>query len=508
VHTNGTVFTFTHLGVDVNGFPTGLDGVDVINPVTGQNTQVAMDTSNTDEPFNNFDFEGFGNLIIAGDGYAYVPYAFGASTDLGYNAFGQPACPTIGEVNFRLLRVGTDGSATSIKLGEYPTLLDASCSGPIASITNAYVITNADQGVLVSWQVQTGATGAGGNSVNSTSNYVAVTNGTSVVSQVTNSSMVAPVLQAQDGSYYGADSLTNPGVIYHLDSSGNQQWSVPNDSPQIATADGGVIGASGATYDSSGNVTGQAASLPTQSWTGNAYQVGSVEQLTANLIHFAGGFWPSAGANVSANSTAVAEETLYVRNFAPWYSFGPDPFAYTNGYVPVTNPCLNNCFLGDNRAFTTSVGEGVTSRINGILQVMLPGMVPITANAYSNLTTAIYRLPPLNTGTGHPTMTKTFLGNGNLTLQLAGSDPLVPLAPNIDTYLNITGSETTGQVCFSGQVSGDAFPDTEVFVINSHGQAATLLNFATSYDGTAGPWTLLSPTIIDMGSFSNICVPK
>jgi hypothetical protein len=85
-------------------------------------------------------------------------------------------------VDFRLLRIGTDGSATSIKLGEYPTLLDTSCSGPTAGITNAYVITNADQGVLVSWQVQTGATGAGGNTVNSTSNYVAVTYGTSVVS--------------------------------------------------------------------------------------------------------------------------------------------------------------------------------------------------------------------------------------------------------------------------------------------------------------------------------------
>jgi hypothetical protein len=77
-------------------------------------------------------------------------------------------------VDFRLLRIGTDGSATSIKLGEYPTLLDTSCSGPTAGLTNAYV--------LVSWQVQTGATGAGGNTVNSTSNYVAVTYGTSVVS--------------------------------------------------------------------------------------------------------------------------------------------------------------------------------------------------------------------------------------------------------------------------------------------------------------------------------------
>jgi hypothetical protein len=54
-------------------------------------------------------------------------------------------------------------------------------------------------------------------------------------------------------------------------SSGNIKWSVPNDSPQIATADGGVIGSSGVTYDSQGRATGQIANLPIQSWTGNSY---------------------------------------------------------------------------------------------------------------------------------------------------------------------------------------------------------------------------------------------
>jgi hypothetical protein len=62
-------------------------------------------------------------------------------------------------------------------------------------------------------------------------------------------------------------------------------------------------------------------------------------------------------------------------------------------------------------------------------------------------------------------------------------------------------------VCYSGQLSGNAFPDTEIFVLNSQGQAKALFTFATAYNREVGPWTLMSPTIVPMGSFSNICVP-
>lgn len=202
------------------------------------------------------------------------------------------------------------------------------------------------------------------------------------------------------------------------------------------------------------------------------------------------------------NSTASQNvvQNLYVRVFAPWYAFGPDPLA-----EPL--PCPVDCFLGDNRTFTTSLGEGVTSRISGSVQLQLPAMVPISDNVYSNLTTARFRPPPGNTGWAHPTMTKTFLGDGNLSLHLSGADPLVPLAPNIDNYISVTGTANGQQVCYSGQVSGDRFPNTEIFVINSEGQATILFTFATTYNRELGPWTLLSPTILPMGSFSNICVP-
>jgi hypothetical protein len=501
VHPDGTVFTLDMFGPYYESyFPTGPAGVDVVNPVTGQNTPVLIITTDTDNPFNSTSFEGFGNLIIAGDGYAYVPYAFYAYTLLGpYDSnFRQPPCPVIGEHDFRLLRIGTDGSATSIKLGEWPVAQATSCSGPIAGITKAYVITNADQGVLVSWQVQTGATGAGGNTVNSTTNYVTIVNGTSVVSQVTNSSVVAPELQAQDGSYYGANSLTNPGVIYHLDSSGNLQWSVPNDSPQIATADGGVIGASGASYDIAGNATGQTASQPAQSWTGNAYQMSPVKQVTSTPPNNAQTFWALSGANPSGSSTAAIQESMYVRSFVPWQWFGVE--------LPWTT-CSSNCFQGDNRSFTTSLTA--TARITGILKFWQPKTGSAILGSSRAFSDPSYDTSG-NTKTGTPKISTSYGPNGyTFHMEFAGSNPLYPGSPDINTKFDFTPAWSSGQICYSGHLYGDAFPDAEVFEINSQNQATMLLTFATQGTPNGGPIEYLpGDNSRDMGSFSGQCAAK
>ena len=107
---------------------------------------------------------------------------------------------------------------------------------------------------------------------------MAITNGTSVTAITPpdipgESGVVVPVLQAQDGSFVGTyrDSSGQTDMIA-FDQSGNVRWIVPNDTPTIATDDGGVIGQSGITYDQSGNATGQTNSY-TQSWPGYSYQV-------------------------------------------------------------------------------------------------------------------------------------------------------------------------------------------------------------------------------------------
>ena len=141
------------------------------------------------------------------------------------------------------------------------------------------------------------------------------------------------VLQAQDGSFYGTDGAGN---MVRLSQSGNVIWSVPNDSPQITTADGGVIGASGITYDNQGHATGQV-SLPVQSWLGNGYQndPGQAQQVAFQAIIVAPSFWAYAQANASASNTAAV-------NYEPPQA-GLQTIAQSNLTAqPTCNTFLNN----------------------------------------------------------------------------------------------------------------------------------------------------------------------
>jgi hypothetical protein len=115
---------------------------------------------------------------------------------------------------------------------------------------------------------------------------------------------VVPILQAQDGSFVG--SYYNDMIAF--DASGTARWIVPNETPQIATADGGVIGQSGITYDQNGNATGMIASLPTYSWLGYAYQDGPTTQVQARSLYAALGFWSFLGGYNGGNGTAVNQQ--------------------------------------------------------------------------------------------------------------------------------------------------------------------------------------------------------
>ncbi len=142
-----------------------------------------------------------------------------------------------------------------------------------------------------------------------TGTSVSLINGSVLPGQWSN---IAPALQLQDGSFVGTVYTTDGlSLMVAFDQTGNTRWTVPNEKPQVATADGGVIGQSGVTYDSNGNATGQMANLPTYSWTGEAYQQqGSVEQISADLLFVlydvASSCWAVAGGNYSDNATAYA----------------------------------------------------------------------------------------------------------------------------------------------------------------------------------------------------------
>jgi hypothetical protein len=242
-------------------------------------------------------------IIVAGDGYAYVPYAYRL----------YDAAPGYQSNHLRLLRVNSDGAHNDIDVFDW--ISEDNPDGPMMG--DGAMITDADTGILLSWNAYydlrardvrgkmatiTGASASVGNSPG----------GRLFVS-------VVPVVQAQDGSFVGTafegvtpwDEGTNHMIAF--DASGGLRRSVPGYTPQIATADGGVIATSedgsAATFDQDGNATGQMASLPTQSWRGNTYQKGSVVSVVARFIDMALTLWANAGGNPSGNSAAAR----------PWY---------------------------------------------------------------------------------------------------------------------------------------------------------------------------------------------
>jgi hypothetical protein len=158
------------------------------------------------------------------------------------------------------------------------------------------MISNADQGVLIAWTTYGGT-------------YLATASasGSFVFQpQLPNGESIKPVLQAQDGSFVGVlwDSSTNNLDMVAFDAGGATRWIVPNEQPQIATADGGVIGQSGITYDQNGNATGMM-NLLTYSWLGYAYQ-SDPAQVRALPLYAASGFWWLLSANNSGNNAGYS----------------------------------------------------------------------------------------------------------------------------------------------------------------------------------------------------------
>ena len=291
VHPDGTIFGVQYLDTfPAMGCSAPSEAIVGIDPTTGaQKFSVPVMAGNG----------GFspGGMIVAGDGYAYWLYFY----------VPWPGCPYDGERAY-LLRVDTSGAYDNMQIATGPF-------GDTFDYFQGYMITNADQGVLLSWQPDE----FGYRMAVTTGTSVSVVNPPQVPGQC-DGIPVQPVLQAQDGSFVGeyVDANTYKNDMVSFDAAGNVRWVVPNETPAIATADGGVIGASGITYDANGNATGQISDMPTQSWTGNAYQndPGQTQQVLSKPTVVATTFWPGSaqsppGAN--ASGTPVAVQTAQVR---------------------------------------------------------------------------------------------------------------------------------------------------------------------------------------------------
>ena len=319
LHPDGTIFIIQR---NITS-PTSLVGID---PLTGtQKFSIPLEAQpyiypvfvSGCSPATYFSLGYSSSLIVAGDGYAYVVYE--------YPEFAKD-CSVPGEFptyltakHIRLLRVSSSGAFDQITIADLPAPYQMLGSG--FAPTTVSLITNADSGVLVNWNNQF----YDGVPSPPVQYGMAVTTGTSV--SFVNPPLpptlsvlggpVVPQLQAQDGSFVGwfeDDIGAGHFDMVAFDASGNVRWVVPNEFPQIATVDGGVIGTSGITYDTNGNATGQS---PTSSggqvpgWLGSVFGTtyslnsGALFDLAAPNTNYASSFTAFLGGNPSGGGTAI-----------------------------------------------------------------------------------------------------------------------------------------------------------------------------------------------------------
>jgi hypothetical protein len=271
-----------------------------IDPLTGNaKFRVPLDSSTVEGAVSGG--SSVYSMIIAGDGYTYVGYTY-HDDYLWYD-------PTPDVTHLMLMRIDTSGAYDKIKIKDWSVHqheVDDVWDFP----WNLFLITNADQGVLVTWfaslgtwdnpQFENGMAAVTGTSVS-------LVNGPRLPGQY---EVLTPVLQAQDGSYIGTVQ-GDVNAMLAFDLSGNIRWSVDGYwQPRIATADNGVIATGGdagsaVTFDQNGNATGQTSTLLVQSWTGRSYQYGSIDEFDVDPTPQATPpYWSSEQANRSGNSAS------------------------------------------------------------------------------------------------------------------------------------------------------------------------------------------------------------
>ena len=321
--------------------------VDVVDPSTGTpKFTVALEQSVYSGNGNCGEYQPYqysyaptvGAGIVAGDGYAYIPYLYGgaplASNQKICNSDGSEIVMHHNELHLRLLRIGTDGSSRKIPIADWaadqtdqcilgePYTYSAECyaghwvttgAGAIPSVTMGYLITNADQGAVYSWAADFGPSSGPQYNLSTISAGGYASTATQHIPGQTQP--VQPVLQLEDDSFIGTVFTSFGVTMIGFDETANNRWLVPNYTPQV-TSTGGVIaqssdGVTTSMFDRSGNAAGHVASLPIQSWTGDTYPSSATNMpmpvLLSNIVpvQYSRGYASGGGGSPSASGTYV-----------------------------------------------------------------------------------------------------------------------------------------------------------------------------------------------------------
>ena len=276
-----------------------------------------------------------GNMIVAGDGNAYVPYTY-AVTHAEPVDCSEECYHYSRDTYFMVLRMSADASSSKTQFGHWtgecesqggPITIDSGTA--LAGTPSLQVITNADTGAAIFDSLNLGD-GCGGNPQHL--NQLSYVSQNGLGSQVDlGANSFVPTLQREDGSYIGTDGNNNL-VALGLDGSPVWQQVVGASpiTPLYATADGGAIVTTATqcsqnvvgyttcppsfgtlyTVDQNGNVMSQRADTgATLSWTGNWYDpppgAGTVSTLTLAALNWGYGAAAFGLGNPSKNLTAT-----------------------------------------------------------------------------------------------------------------------------------------------------------------------------------------------------------
>ena len=169
---------------------------------------------------------------------------------------------------------------------------------------------------------------------------------------------------------------------------------------------------------------------------------------------------------------------LHFRRYAPFETFG----------IP--------SFKGDTRK-TASTSLQVTSRTHGFVLFSESGILNQVGSSSgthdANLVLTFLDRSAMSS-VSISAIRSNLAGPGQLgfTAKTAGSNPLIPASPDIDTRVEITVDWGSGKMMqIRGKVAGDDFPNLEVF-IHCYGsrKSALLVDGRTSRGGRIGPFSL------------------
>lgn len=143
-------------------------------------------------------------------------------------------------------------------------------------------------------------------------------------------------------------------------------------------------------------------------------------------------------------------------------------------------------FHGDNRNEPSLHASARTSaRIEFDFAQGVISSVGSSGESYNRVAPNVRR-----TGTTNVSITNQSLSGGVLkfTAHSEGALPLIPMSPDIDTFVDVIARETASGVMMEGKVRGDSFPNAEVFLVNpQNARSIVLFHFETTGGRITGP---------------------